>query len=215
MAKKPDPPDQSAGWRRFRNITRDTAAGTAKDMGGGVLNMIDHMERFQPPNPQTPTADDALRKAASQNDTATVKSMAGVKPLRSYAGGTDYVPETGPAMLHEGEAVIPKETAEMIRKPDRVSSALGGKKKKKKKSKKSKGSGKKPHTMHIRRAANGGYIATHDFKGDAGSPAPESEDHALGSIDELKDHVADNMGDQQDPAAGAEPTEQPPPRGGM
>lgn len=30
-----------------------------------------------------------------------------VKPLASYKNGTDYVPKTGPAILHEGEKVTP------------------------------------------------------------------------------------------------------------
>jgi hypothetical protein len=31
------------------------------------------------------------------------------KPLPSYKHGTDYVPKTGPAILHKGEKVVPKE----------------------------------------------------------------------------------------------------------
>jgi len=34
-------------------------------------------------------------------------SMAGFHPLGSYSRGTDYVPRTGPYILHEGEAVTP------------------------------------------------------------------------------------------------------------
>lgn len=36
--------------------------------------------------------------------------------LRSYKYGTPYVPETGPAMLHSGEMVIPANKAKKLRK---------------------------------------------------------------------------------------------------
>lgn len=35
--------------------------------------------------------------------------------LTPYATGTDYVPRTGPALLHKGEMVIPARQAERIR----------------------------------------------------------------------------------------------------
>ena len=155
--------------------------------------------------------------------------------MPNYAEGTDYVPETGPAMLHEGEAVLPKEAADIARS-GRVSEALGGQKKpktpkpktakpkagKKKSGGKGKKKGsKKPHVIHIRRAANGGFIVEHEYKkgdGDGDEP-PDNEEHQVNNIDELQQHIADNMGDQEPAAAPAGapagPVEQPPLRGGM
>jgi hypothetical protein len=47
--------------------------------------------------------------------------------LPSYKQGTDYVPETGPAILHEGEAVVPKEKnmADENSPVSKIASALG------------------------------------------------------------------------------------------
>ena len=46
----------------------------------------------------------------SQWDTLT-----GVPGLPGYRTGTSYVPETGPAILHRGEMVVPEAQAERVR----------------------------------------------------------------------------------------------------
>ena len=116
------------------------------------------------------------------------------RPMMFKKGGK--VKKTGWAIVHKGETVMAEEKK-------------GGKKKAA--GKKKGGSKKKVHTMHIRKAANEGYIATHDFEkpqgggGDMGDMAtPPSEDHVLPNIQALQDHVGDHMGPQEE-----EPEPQP------
>jgi hypothetical protein len=91
---------------------------------------------------------------------------------------------------------------------DRVSSAMGASKKKSK-SKKSKGTKRHVHEMNIRHAANGGYIVKHSFKPSANdADVPEPEEHAIGDMDQLQDHVGDNMMPQASPQPG--PSQAPP-----
>ena len=63
------------------------------------------------------------------------------------------------------------------------------------KSKSSK-SGKKPHSMHIRRAHSGGFVTEHHFKPDEEGITPPSEEHVQPDLDSLLSHVSQNMGDQ-------------------
>jgi len=74
----------------------------------------------------------------------------------------------------------------------RGESVMGGKK-----SKSKGGASKKPHKMHIRHAANGGYIVEHHHKPDAtaalGGGAPDMEEHAVPDIGALQDHVGEHM----------------------
>lgn len=89
----------------------------------------------------------------------------------------------------------------------RGESAMGGKKNK------TKEGGKKPHKLHVRHAAGGGYIAEHHFKGGAnGEAPPEMEEHAVPDIAALQEHVGQHMA----PEAGAEAAAAPaaPPAGG-
>lgn len=44
--------------------------------------------------------------------------------MSAYKHGTSYVPKTGPAVLHKGEAVLPKESADKIRSV--LAQSLGG-----------------------------------------------------------------------------------------
>jgi hypothetical protein len=141
-------------------------------------------------------------------------------------GGT--VKETGPGWLKKGEKVIPV-------KESRTKSAMGGgeKKSSSKKSGKSKsksksaGPKKHVHTMHIKHADNGGWIATHDMQppeGGGGEPMPKPEDHIIPpGIENLQAHVADHLSQepeeeqQQQPAPGgpAGPAPGGPMAGGM
>lgn len=131
------------------------------------------------------------------------------KPLGSLKQGTPRVPKTGLYKLHKDEAVLNKKDATTMR--DRVSSAMGGKKKSKSKSKHKKG-GKHVHEMNIRHAASGGYIAKHHFKPQAGSGMPEEpEEHAIPDMNALTQHVQDNMQPQAQPQQ--QQPQQPPPQG--
>ena len=50
---------------------------------------------------------------SSSRGAGTIKTP---KTRRSYEHGTDYVPETGAAVLHQGEMVLPKTYAEVVRR---------------------------------------------------------------------------------------------------
>jgi hypothetical protein len=76
---------------------------------------------------------------------------------------------------------------------DRVSAVMGGKKSSKKPAKKK---AKKVAGMHVRKAANGGFITKHD-------DAPDGEENALQDMAGLQQHMSDHMGDE--PQAGAAP----------
>jgi len=107
-------------------------------------------------------------------------------------------------------------------KESRAKAAMGGKKSSSKS--KSKSKAHKVHKMHIRHAANGGYIAEHEAP-----PSPDgmgmgepNEEHALPDINALTQHVADHMGPAAGgtaapptPPAGATPPPQPTGGGGM
>lgn len=88
----------------------------------------------------------------------------------------------------------------------RSKSVLGGKKSGSKKEKKH-SDGKKPHEIHIRKGASGGFIAKHHHKADENGETPESQEHVLSDMSQLHDHLDDQMGDQPD--AGTMPAPSP------
>lgn len=98
----------------------------------------------------------------------------------------------------------------------RSKSVLGGKKSGSKKEKKH-SDGKKPHEIHIRKGASGGFIAKHHHKADENGETPESQEHVLSDMSQLHDHLDDQMGDQPDagtaPAPAAAPAAMPPAAG--
>ena len=138
-----------------------------------------------------------------------------------HKGGV--VKKTGLALVEKGERVIP-----VAEKEGRAKSTMSGGEKKSggsKKSGKSEGKSKskssskpkhKVHTMHIKHAENGGWIASHDFQPpeggggpEGGGAAPPSEDLIIPpGIGNLQAHVGENMGQEQDEQ------QQPPPGGG-
>lgn len=59
---------------------------------------------------QVAAANEAFRKQSEQN--AAAKAKPATKSLPKYKDGTDYVPKTGPAILHKGEAVLDKDDAD-------------------------------------------------------------------------------------------------------
>lgn len=130
-------------------------------------------------------------------------------------GGT--VKKTGYAKVHEGETILTPEDSKELKTManDRVAEALGGSKKpaKKSKSKKShKKSHKKVKEMHIRHAANGGYIVKHDFANKPGdAEMAEPEEHQVGDLDQLHDHLDEHMQQPGEEEAQAPPA---PPAGG-
>lgn len=81
----------------------------------------------------------------------------------------------------------------------RAKAVLGGKGKSKSKS------GKKPHSIHVKRGKSGGFIVTHHHAPDDAGVTPEPEDHVVPDLDSLHQHVDDSMGDQ-----GPAPVPEPP-----
>lgn len=72
------------------------------------------------------------------------------------------------------------------------------------------GKGRKLHThrMHIRKAANGGYIAQHEMADADGNPPSDGQrgdmEYALPDKAALLAHVDEHMGDSQEPAEPAD-----------
>jgi hypothetical protein len=73
----------------------------------------------------------------------------------------------------------------------RASHVLGGKGKPK-----SKSSGKKPHSIHVKRGKSGGFMVTHHHEPDETGVAMPSEDHVVPDLNSLHDHIDQAMGDQ-------------------
>ena len=77
------------------------------------------------------------------------------------------------------------------------------------KSKSSKSKSHRPHSLHVKRGKSGGFIVTHHHApADDGTQEPD-EDHVVGSMDDLHQHMDDAMGDQGPaPSAAPEPVAQ-------
>lgn len=98
----------------------------------------------------------------------------------------------------------------MAEKESRAKAVMSGGKKKSKKKSKSKGGKHHVHKMHIRHAANGGYIVEHEaLPSTDGSPQGPNPEHALPDMESLQAHVGENM---QPPQQQEEPQPQPQPQ---
>lgn len=78
---------------------------------------------------------------------------------------------------------------------DRAKEVLGGHKKSDKKK-------KRVHKMHVRRAANKGYIAEHHFQPEEGEDGvmgavPETEEHVIPNLEAMKSHFAEHMPEEE------------------
>lgn len=107
----------------------------------------------------------------------------------SYKHGTDYVPKTGAANLHKGEAVLKKKDADKYREAKSmkgydVADELGGKKDEK----------PKKEIKHIvtKKAKNGGYIHEHHHTHPEHHPM---EEHVSPNQDAMVSHMMDHMGE--------------------
>lgn len=92
-----------------------------------------------------------------------------------------------------------------MKKESRVRSTLGSKKSGKR-------TGRKVKEMHIRPGKSGGYIVKHDLEpqqSDASNPMmgggmdQNTEEHAVGSMQDLQNHIQQNMPEQM-PEEGGE-----------
>lgn len=154
-------------------------------------------------------------KKEMENRTSLHKKAATIIP--SYKSG-GKVKETGLALVHKGETVIPAKEKDMDEKPkSRAAKAMSsGDKKADHKKKSDKKKKRKVHRMELRHAANGGYIATHHYKSDGGpEPMPEPEDHALMDIDQLHSHMDEHMSPEEEAAPEPEQPPMAPPQGAM
>lgn len=79
---------------------------------------------------------------------------------------------------------------------DRAKSVMGSSKKKSSKKKK-KSSGKKIHSMRVRHTSNGRYSVDHFDTPEAESANMPSETHGINDMDELQEHMAQNMQPQE------------------
>lgn len=163
-----------------------------KGVGGAVRRAMDALGGHKEP------ADYKAPKQSSEPQApVTVKKVDLAQPSSFKHGGK--VKKTGYAKVHKGEVIVPAD--------DVMSSK---KKKSSKKSKKSSKKSKAPHRMHIRGAANGGYIVEHEFppsKSGSAEPPQPSEEHQIPDLDSLKDHIeehAANMGGNADEDEGGE-----------
>lgn len=119
------------------------------------------------------------------------------KALGSMEDG-GKVKKTGYYKLHEGEKV-------MAKKSERAAGALGKDKEGKKEPKKEhkKDAKKRVHRIHIRRAANRGYVAENEHlpvSGEDGQTGqvPPSEEHIYPDLAGLQGHIAQHMGPEEE-----------------
>lgn len=162
------------------NSAKDTVSGLA-DKARAAWNDSPLHSALSGPKQETryimPAANKPAPKAAPAKKTAK---------MPSYAKGTDYVPKTGPAKLHEGEAVLPKDEAAKHRAMKSGASELGGDGKPAKEIahivvKKAKG--KDGKTVHIHT-----HVHTHPMH-------HPDETHMTEGNDGLADHMMEHMGE--------------------
>ena len=112
-------------------------------------------------------------------------SVVDTRPMR-YHEGTRRVPKTGPAILKEGEAVVPAEK-------NPYSKITEGEAK----------PPKKVHEIRTRRSKNGGYIHEHHHT----EPTHHKmEEHTSHSLQEMLDHMKEHMGEEGEPGEEAKET---------
>jgi len=105
-----------------------------------------------------------------------------MKPLASYKDGVDFVPKTGPAVLHEGEKVIPAKDnmADMFEK-------VPGRKSEEKPKKSIK-------RIEIMKSHNGKHLVKHVHH----HPSHEDETHVMNDMAALHSHLEDHAGTPND-----------------
>lgn len=155
-------------------------------------NVRDENKSIEKPKPIG--TDYAERVATQAKDYGTRASAQGVKgTMPSYKHGTDYVPKTGPAVLHEGERVVTKE--DNMKHNDIMSAAhnhLGGEAAKPKK-----------EIDHIRtkKAKSGGYIHEHHHTHPEHHPM---ESHVSADQEAMVGHMMEHMGEPNPGEASAD-----------
>lgn len=172
----------------FSSVVPDTAGVRATNQ-----NIKEYMDATakEPPKPVAPppTQSNAVKSKARYGDRPGEKRIdvsEMTKPLASYKHGTNYVPKTGPAILHEGEKVVPKE-----QNPYAMVKEMAKDKKPK----------KELREMSVTKSHDGKYIIKHKHH----SGAHEDETHVANDMSELHGHMDKHAGVPKDGEAGENP----------
>lgn len=192
----------SQAYRSGQDLYR--ANSNAQPSGGsssahGTGTMVDLPK--PKPAPSGPSLAEAAAAAKAKkvaaSDKDKPKKVYTTDDLKSYKHGTDYVPKTGPANLHQGEAVLTKEEAKDYRAAKKENSM------------------KNPYEMitkgdkkpakeikHIisHKTHDGKIIHTHVHHHPEHHP---NEEHVSTSMDDLHGHMDNHFGNP--PADGAAP----------
>ena len=173
------------------NVSESEKAQLAVDRGTAAAKISDPDERRKFIAEQ---GDKEGSKKLKTDDKGNVSSRLGLMDYvnlnhgaaeRSYKHGTDYVPKTGPAVLHKGEAVLKKEDAEKYRKHlSHLSSELGGADEK---------PPKEIDHIRTRKAKSGGYIHEHHHTRPEHHPM---EQHVSADQDAMVGHMMEHLGEQ-------------------
>lgn len=189
-------PDDDIVGNAVRDTWNTATARPRKAMqavSDAASNAVDRVKSLISPKQDTVYDNRGSKFAPSTSSTPAPKA-APSKPAKmpSYKSGTDYVPKTGPAKLHKGEAVLPKHEAAEHRKEKMtkvngnglsgVASELGGDTPKPKK-----------EIKHIvtKKAKTGGYIHEHHHTHPEHHPM---EEHVTPDQDSMMDHMMQHMG---------------------
>lgn len=173
-------------------ITNDDTMQSIKEK---QANIDSYKDSFKPAAPRPPTrtaAVDKVKPGGRYGDKPGEKRIDVsdmTKPLLpSYKHGTDYVPETGPAILHKGEKVVTEKENKM--KHDMYGKVHEGDHKPKKAIKE----------IHTSRAHDGKLIHKHIHHHPEHHP---DETHVSNDMAEMHDHMENHAGTPNDGEAPA------------
>jgi len=142
-----------------------------------VLNTVN--PRPEPPAKKLPVSPKDLvnpkAKYGSRPGEKRIDVTEMAKSLGSYEKGTDYVPKTGPAILHEGEAVTPAKD-----NPMNPYAKIAESTKKPKKALKE---------IRVRKAHDGSHIVEHHHH----HPAHPMEEHTAKDMEALQAHMQEHV----------------------
>lgn len=130
------------------------------------------------------------------------------EPEDSYKKGTDYVPKTGPAVLHKGEAVVPAKENK-ITDSSIYNKVTEGDKKPKKTLK----------SIHTRKAKDGSFIHEHNFHHTSHKTEEHTSPDVKAALAHMEQHAPTMEAEQAEEspagAAGAPPAGAPAPAQGV
>jgi hypothetical protein len=181
-------------------IPKDTAidtfkrnwAGKPEDKDKTTLNQSRPSYSGKMPPASDSGADSALKESTKQMMNMATSGSQADQPINpmvpSFKHGTPSVPKTGLALLHKGEAVIPKDKNPMKQVDKAMSSAkdmMGDEQKPKKAIK----------HIETRKTHDGKFVHTHKHHH---PDIHKDEEHVSNNMAELKKHMEDHMGGEPD-----------------